>query len=134
MASIEVLKNQVDVQIEWLYKGKKRKLPKAGSVDPMRSDPMDGNRLGRRATISVRETMPEGVARRRPRSSSISNGDLSNDKSAQREAPATDYSRRHSVSHSEKEKKKSIFGSLFGKKSDSTDKKPHSRVRSHPCR
>lgn len=124
MASIEVLKNQVDVQIEWLYKGKKRKLPKAGSVDPMRSDPMDGNRLGRRATISVRETMPEGVARRRPRSSSISNGDLSNDKSAQREAPATDYSRRHSVSHSEKEKKKSIFGSLFGKKSDSTDKKP----------
>ncbi|OXB42030.1 hypothetical protein B1J92_J04026g [Nakaseomyces glabratus] len=131
MASIEVLKNQVDVQIEWLYKGKKRKLPKAGSVDPMRSDPMDGNRLGRRATISVRETMPEGVARRRPRSSSISNGDLSNDKSAQREAPATDYSRRHSVSHSEKEKKKSIFGSLFGKKSDSTDKKtPQSSAKS----
>lgn len=122
-------KEQIDVPIEWLYKGKKRSRPVTmaeqfvAGPDPTNNE--DPTRLQRRMTISEKERaqLAESSHSRRPRSSSISNGQIYSPGPAVRgsgntlPAPPMDASRRHSVV-GQGERKKSLFGSLFGIKTD----------------
>ncbi|KAL3231465.1 hypothetical protein RNJ44_00500 [Nakaseomyces bracarensis] len=118
-----LVKEQIDVPIEWLYKGKKRNRPVrlaqqlVANPSTSKSDREDPNRLQRRMTISEKERahLSESVYRRRPRSTSVSSGQLSNPDLAEKEAPSPplDVGRRHTVV-GQGEKKKSLFGSLFG--------------------